>query len=99
MLSKNKELSKITNCNKKVFSNITYIAVVSLLTNVFVCKQFGLQTEVSGKILFLTSGDKHNHSHLSHRNTNTDIYFRIVEQLKFVNHGTTVLKILQSNTA
>lgn len=48
--------------------------------NAFVCKQcFCLQT---------ISGDKHICSHLSH--TNATIFSKVIEQIKFVNRGTTV---------
>lgn len=55
---------------------------------------FGLQTEEFDKILFLFSnsalGDKYDHDYLSPITQMWPFFSKIVEQIKFVNCGTTV---------
>lgn len=56
--------------------------------NASVHKQFGSQTKVFNKILFMfansTLGDKHSCSCLPHTNTNAVILPKITKQIKFV---------------
>lgn len=75
--------------------------MVPWFLNLFDYKSFGSQTEVFSKILFLfassASGDKNTCDHLSHISTNVTMFFKIVEQSKFVNQNTAVLAITIPN--